>query len=101
MSADLGGRAVRFKLDHAGVGEVLKSPWIHGEIDGLAGRIAANTRTIVAQVAPGIEVDVEPYTTDRGAAAVVIADPRGIELQASHGALTKAAGQVGLEVHAK
>ncbi|WP_067171190.1 hypothetical protein [Microtetraspora niveoalba] len=87
-----------FELDHKGVGEVLASPEIHAVINGLAGQIAATVRAAL----PGrTEVVVESYTTDRGAAAVVIKDRRGMGWQARDGVLTRAAGAAGLEVRAR
>jgi len=44
---------------------------------------------------------VEAYTTDRGAASVMVKDGRARELQVREGLLTKAAAKVGLEVKAK
>lgn len=87
---------MKFRLDKKGVGEVLKTQC--GEvIDDYAAQIDDQIRTSH----PDVDVEVDRYTTDRGAASVTIADPRGMALQASDGALTKAAAAVGLEVKAK
>ncbi|MFC5144292.1 hypothetical protein [Streptomyces aureoversilis] len=84
-----------FRLDTAGVREVLRGPEVRALVDQVAAEVAAHAR---AQVPAGIPVEVRPYTTDRGAASVVIAHPRGMALQATHGVLTRAAGAARLEV---
>ena len=85
-----------FRLDRRGVGEVLKS---QGTTQ-LINTVAAQVRDAV-DVDDDVEVTMEPYTTDRGAASVAIEDPRGLELQATDGALTRAAAKVGLDVVAE
>lgn len=86
----------KVRLDHGGIGEVLKS--LGGPINELAAAIAA--RVDVGSVTEA-QVVVRPYTTDRAAAAVSIAHPAGLAIQAKHGALTKAAASVGLQVVSK
>ncbi|MCP9205502.1 hypothetical protein [Streptomyces cucumeris] len=88
---------VDFRLDHAGVREILKGPEVRQTIDGLADEVAANVRALVPA---GTEIEVRGYTTDRGAATVVVADPQAMSWQARDGILTRAAGFVGLEVKA-
>lgn len=86
-----------FRLDTAGIREVLKSPELRGAVDDLAGQIADNVRTML----PGdVTVSVRSYTTDRGAASITVQDVRGMAWQARDGILTRAAGSVGLEVKA-
>ncbi|WP_262702048.1 MULTISPECIES: hypothetical protein [Streptomyces] len=85
-----------FRLDHAGVREVLRGPQVRQVIDGLAEEIAANVRALK----PEAPVEVRGYTTDRGAATVTVADVRGMAWQARDGILTRAAGHAGLEVKA-
>lgn len=85
----------RFRLDRRGVGEVLKTQCA-GPINALADQIAATVRADIDD--DDIPVEVDHYTTDRGAAAVVIADSRGRELQATGGVLTRGAAAAGLEV---
>lgn len=85
---------VRLRLDRAGVGKLLKS---FGPMTNAASeQIAQNVRSAIDD--DEIDVVVAPYTSDRSAALVIIADPRGVELQVSDGALTRAAAAVGLEV---
>lgn len=87
------------KLDHKGIAELLKSAKFGQEVNAAAEKMAEATR---AEIGDGsVEVVVDRYTTDRQAAAVVIADAAGVSLQAKHGVLTKSAGSVGLEVRAK
>ncbi|MFF3671690.1 hypothetical protein [Microtetraspora malaysiensis] len=86
------------ELDYKGIGEILASPEMHAVINGLAGQIAATVRAGLPSQA---EVIVDSYTTDRGAAAVVIKDRRAMGWQARDGVLTRAAGAAGLEVRAR
>lgn len=88
---------VDFRLDPAGVREILKGPEIRQVIDGLAHEVAANVRVLVPS---GTPIEVRGYTTDRGAATVVVADARAMSWQARDGILTRAAGFAGLEVKA-
>jgi hypothetical protein len=74
-----------FKRDHAGVGEILKSPEAAAIVNALAHQIAAKA---------GPEAQVDEYTTDRRAASVSLP----AHLQTRSGALTRAAAAVGLEV---
>lgn len=85
-----------FRLDAQGVREVLKGPEVRQAVDGLAGAVAAHVRPKV----PGTTVSVRAYTTDRGAASVTVQDVRAMAWQARDGILTRAAGEVGLEVKA-
>ena len=84
-------------IRYPGVAEILKDR-MRGPIDALARQIA--DRVDVGTVTDA-EVTVRSYTTDRAAAAVTIAHPAGLSMQAKHGSLTKAAASLGLEVKAK
>ncbi|MCX4993851.1 hypothetical protein [Streptomyces longwoodensis] len=86
-----------FRLDAQGVREVLKGPEVRRAVDGLAGAVAAHVRP---NVPAGVTVAVRAYTTDRGAASVTVQDVRAMAWQARDGILTRAAGEVGLEVKA-
>ncbi|MET9158287.1 hypothetical protein ABZX56_11215 [Streptomyces parvulus] len=86
-----------FRLDFAGVREVLASPELRQVVDDLAEQVATNVR---AQVPAGTPVVVRSYTTDRGAASVTVEDVRAMAWQARDGILTRAAGSAGLEVRA-
>ncbi|WP_045562981.1 hypothetical protein [Streptomyces sp. FxanaA7] len=87
----------RFELDSRGVREILRGEEVRTLIDGLAGQVAANVRALVPA---GTQIEVRGYTTDRGAATVVVADPQAMGWQARDGILTRAAGSAGLEVKA-
>lgn len=86
-----------FRLDTAGVREVLKGPELRRAVDDVADTIATHVRP---NVPSGTVVSVRGYTTDRGAASVTIEDVRGMAWQARDGILTRAAGAAGLEVRA-
>ncbi|MFE3326895.1 hypothetical protein [Streptomyces sp. NPDC059176] len=85
----------RFQLDTAGVRELLRGQDVRTLIDGKADEVSANVKALLPS---GVSVEVRKYTTDRGAATVVIADVRGMAWQARDGVLTRAAGFAGLEV---
>jgi hypothetical protein len=85
----------RFELDRRGIREVLRSPEMHQMVNEAAAGIQQRVR---AKLPPATPVRVERYSTDRGAAAVVIADPRGMSWQARDGVLTRSAGELGIEV---
>lgn len=86
-----------FRLDTAGVREVLRGAEVRALIDGKAQEVADNVKALV----PGSTlIEVRKYTTDRGAATVVVADVRAMAWQARDGILTRAAGFAGLEVRA-
>lgn len=76
-----------FKLNRAGGAEVLKQL--------TAAEIAKLTEQIAAAAGEGAQAD--HYVTDRAAGSVSV--PAG--MQAKHGALTRAAAAVGLEVRPK
>ena len=89
--------ANKVTLDHAGMAHVLMVQ-ARDAIDELAQSLA--DRVDVGSVTEA-QVEVRAYTTDRAAAAVSIAHPAGLAIQAKHGALTKAAASLGLQVRAK
>lgn len=84
-----------YRNDKAGIGKVLKS--MAPVITGKAQEVADAIRT----THPDLTVTVQPYTTDRSAAVVLVEDIHARELQVREGLITKAAGIVGLEVKAK
>lgn len=88
---------VDFRLDAAGVREVLRGQEVRDLIDGKANEVGDNVKALVPS---GTAVEVRKYTTDRGAATVVVADVRAMAWQARDGILTRAAGFAGLEVKA-
>ena len=88
---------IDFRLDAAGVREVLRGQEVRDLIDGKAQEVADNVRVLVPS---GTPIEVRRYTTDRGAATVVVADIQAMAWQARDGILTRAAGFAGLEVRA-
>lgn len=78
---------MKFKLNRKGGSEVLKK-MAAGQINALADRVADQA---------GAGAYVHKRTTDRAAATVGVPAAR----QAKHGALTRAANAVGLEVRPK
>lgn len=87
----------KFELDSAGVRDLLKGQEVRDLIDGYAQQVADNVKSLVRS---GVPVEVRKYTTDRGAATVVVADVRAMAWQARDGILTRAAAHAGLEVKA-
>lgn len=95
---------IDFKPDRAGLRELLNDAGpIASEVNSLAHSVDANLKAQGITVAHGeaMPTKVDQYTTDRRAASVTIAHPAGLNVQAKHGALTKAAAAAGLEVRAK
>lgn len=88
---------IDWRLDAAGVREVLRGPEVRDLIDGKAQEVADNVKALVPA---GTTIEVRKYTTDRGAATVVVADVQAMAWQARDGILTRAAGFAGLEVRA-
>ena len=94
------------RLNSAGIAEILKSPQMHAVIKAEAEKIAENVRSMGIKVGDAdggsreidLPVEVTMSTTDRARANVTLAHPAGQAVQAKHGALTKAAGQAGLDV---
>ncbi|RDI13451.1 hypothetical protein DEU38_13426 [Rhodococcus sp. AG1013] len=89
---------VQFQINQAGIQEVLNSTEVAALIDGIAVQVANNAR---GQVDDDVPVEVDTYTTDRHVASVAIKHPGGRGMQLKRGALTKAAGMVGLEVKSR
>lgn len=95
----------KVRLDHAGIGQILRSSEVASEVHALAAQVAANVASqglVASSAGPDspaqIIAVVDDYTTDRAASAVTILHPAGLAMQARHGVLTKAAAAAGLEV---
>ena len=94
------------RLNHAGIAALLKSPELHKVVNAEAEKVADNVRSQgikVGDVDGGkhereLPVKVDPQTSDRARARVILAHPAGLAVQAKHGALSKAAAAEGLEV---
>lgn len=87
-----------FRLDRRGVSQLLKGDLGRAATDA-AHKVADQIRADYPDLAA--DVDVEAYTTDRGAASVMVRDSRARELQVRDGLITKAAAKIGLEVKSK
>lgn len=85
---------IEFRLDTAGIAEVLKSGEFRDLMNGKAVEVAANVRAILPENAP---VEFRPYTTDRQAAAVVVRHPRARQWDSERGLMRRAAEFAGLE----
>lgn len=92
--------AARLRLDHPGIAEVLKSAPVASLIELAAESVASNVDEHARDGQP-IRVLVETYTTDRAAAAVTMAHPAGLPIEAKRGSLARAASAYGLEVTAR
>ncbi|AZV00739.1 hypothetical protein SEA_KIKO_11 [Gordonia phage Kiko] len=91
-----------FRLDRRGAGEILKSAEVAQGVKALADKVRDLVdRDVNDDPDDQIDVIVSTSTTDRAKADVTIAHPRGLQLQAKRGALTKAAAKLGLEVRSR
>ncbi len=88
-----------FRLDRKGVSQLLKGDLGRAATDA-AHKVADQIRADHPEIDPE-DVNIQRYTTDRGAASVMVKDGRARELQVREGLMTKAAAKVGLEVKAK
>ena len=85
------------RLNRKGVGKILKGDGLDlSVVNECAEKIAGGVR---AELGDDVEVLVEKYTTDRGAASVTIKDSKAMQLQARTGILTRHAAAAGLEVN--
>lgn len=83
---------IEFRLDRAGIAEVLKSESMRALVNGAAQQVSANARAALPE---DRQVDVQPYTSDRQG-ATVLAVPHGPEDPKQ--VLADAARAAGLEV---
>lgn len=91
------------RLDHRGIGSLLRSAEMQQAVREVADTVASNVTSQGLTVSSGasLPVEVNTYITDRVAASVTINHPAGLGMQAKHGVLTKAAAAAGLEVTEK
>jgi hypothetical protein len=87
----------KLRLDRPGIAEVLQSAAVAAVIEGAAQSAAGNVSE-TARNGDAIPVKVSTYTTDRAAAAVTLAHPAGLGIEAKRGSLSRAAAAAGLEV---
>lgn len=83
-----------FKLDHAGMAEILLSDDVRIAVHDAAETVAARVRGDAAIVRNDLtdSVEVADYTTDRAASSVTITHAAGLGIEAKHGTLSRAAG---------
>lgn len=90
---------IKYKPDHKGTRELLRTPEMRRLARQAAEKIAAK---VVDANHPDMDVTVDEYTTkgldERPAASVTIREPYALRLQARDGILTRAAASVGIEV---
>lgn len=88
-------------LDRAGMRLMLQSIPVRMEITKISNRIADQVRTDPAIIRHNAEVEVEHYTTDRAASAVLIKDAVGMGIEAKYAPLKRGALFFGLQVKSK
>jgi hypothetical protein len=98
-----------FTRNSAGLARILRSTQMHRLVQDAAEEVAANVKAQGIKVGDrdggpheyDLPVEVSVTTTDRAHATVILAHPAGAAVQAKHGALTKAAAEVGLDVNGR
>jgi len=81
---------VEFKLDRAGIGEVLKSSEMAGAVSAAADAIAAN-------LPADVDVYLEPFTSDRAGVTIGMAGRNIAGREAKNGEVSGAARAAGLD----
>lgn len=91
--------AWKVTLDRRGVGALLKGTEAQTMVNSAAykGADAAQSAMPSDDELPDA-VRVDEYTTDRGAAAIVLAHPRAGQIEAKHGPLSAAARAIGVPI---
>lgn len=90
----------KVELNRSGVGNILRKGAVPAMVNEAAERIASGARRRLPNDGLG-DVVVERYTTDRGAAAVVVRHPQAVGLQAKYGILTASASGAGITVRSR
>jgi hypothetical protein len=97
----------KIKLDHLGIGQVLSSAPVQMEVSAAAASVAAKVNE---RAKDGTPIPVKTYnyrarlrrdTIPRAAAAVVMAHPAGLPIEAKRSPLTRAASASGLQLGKK
>lgn len=83
-----------FKLDHAGMAEILRSADIASAVHDAAEAAADNVRANFDMIRNDMqdEVVVDDYTTDRAASSITITHAGGLGMEAKYGVLSKSVG---------
>jgi hypothetical protein len=90
-----------FRVDRAGVGELLHSPEFRDAVQAAADQVAAAARGAGHRVTNGEALPVEVFDDpnhDRVGVTVAVRHPAGVGMEARHGVLKRAAEVAGLEV---
>lgn len=82
----------KFKIDHAGMAEILNSAEVAQAVHAVAEKAAAEARGSATVQRHEAEVVVDDYTTDRAASSVTIAHPGGLGMEAKYGVLSRSVG---------
>lgn len=85
-------RGFLIRLDHSGIGSMLRSGPVRSAVKSAAHNIAGEVQGEASVQRHSMPVEVESYTTDRAAAAVVVAHPGALGADAKHGILSKHRG---------
>lgn len=100
--------ATKVHLDSKGLLKALEQRGIKTAVDEMAERVAERVRSYGITVGDkdggsheiDLPVTIDSYKSDRPRASVFLAHAAGLAVQAKHGALTRAAADLGLEVQA-
>ena len=88
----------KFRLDHPGVVEMLKSTFIMGAVVEAANAVRTSAATAPEIVRHDATVDTASGISDRARAIVTIMHPGGLGMQAKHGTLSRAVAAAGLKM---
>lgn len=88
----------KVKLDRAGVGAILKGSDARKMVDSVADTINTAAAANIPAQFQGARTRVDKYTTDRGAAAVVLEARRGVSIEAKYAPLRNGARAAGVKV---
>lgn len=98
----------KIRLDHKGIGEVLRSApvakEVHDRAQAVVTTIQAEGHTVWDAGIKGravlvpLPVSLQSYIGDRAGTLVALSHPAGLGMQAKHGVLTRAASATGLDV---
>lgn len=91
---------VRIRLDHRGMGAMLRSAEVAEVIAAEADKVQEVAEAHPSIVRHGMPVEHGAYATDRAAEGVTITHAGGVAVEAKHGVLADAARSVGLDVTA-
>lgn len=91
---------VNIRLDHKGIGEILRSAEVALAVVVKAAEVAAIAEAHHSIRKHDMPIKTRFYISDRAAVGVAIAHPGGLNVEAKYGVLAHAAAAVGLDVTA-